>query len=441
MRSSSVFFSTLALTAIGLFSPTLPARAAPVETVLYNFVAGHPSGGITVDAAGVLYGTTDAGGAAGYNDGGVFALRPPAAGKTKWTQSILYEFKNPSRGRGPSSGTLIFDAAGNLYGTDQNGGVRYCETTGEAPATVGCGLVFKLSPPASKGSGWTETTIYSFCGEKGQCADGQFPSGSLSMNKSGQLFGSSNYINSVGVTASNVGTFELMPPTSAKGRWSSGPLLRFLGIPIIDPQGALYGDLGIDVIGKLSPPAPGQTAWTLSETFSFSHFNNPAGGYEFSGALLYKDGALYGTTLLGGTTSAACPVSCGVVFRLTQCMGPNGLTFCETVLHRFQGGADGNEPMGLTAGSDGALYGTTMAGGETMSAGGRIGAKGILFKLTPPRAGKTTWTETVLHSFAGPPTDGEYPTTSPTVTADGTIYGMTARGGANKGGVIYRVTQ
>lgn len=441
MRLTTALFPTLSLAAIGLFSLVSPALAAPGETVIYNFVVGHPSGGITVGATGVLYGRTDFGGATGYNEGAVFGLKPPAAGKTKWTQSILYEFKDPSQGGDAPDGNLILDTAGNLYGTDQYGGVPYCKTNVGVPATVGCGLVFKLSPPASKGSGWAETAIYSFCAKKGQCTDGQFPSGSLSMNKSGQLFGSSNPDEGLFGGVPSAGTFELTPPSTGKAKWSSGPLLQFLGTPIIDPKGALYGELGIDTLAKLSPPASGQTAWTLSQTFSFNHFDNPAGGYQFSGALLYKGGALYGTTLLGGITSATCPNGCGVVFKLTPYKGPNGLAFRETVLHSFQGGADGNEPMGLTAGSDGALYGTATAGGEIISAGHRIRAKGIVFKLTPPPAGKTIWTETVLHSFAGAPTDGESPTTSPTVTADGTIYGMTESGGARKGGVIYRVTQ
>lgn len=90
----------------------------------------NPVAGLILDAAGNLYGTTTFGGA--YNAGTVFGLSPAVDGS--WTETILYSFNNNGvDGNGPSSG-LVFDSAGNLYGTTQYGGPE------------GYGTVFEITP-------------------------------------------------------------------------------------------------------------------------------------------------------------------------------------------------------------------------------------------------------------------------------------------------------
>jgi uncharacterized repeat protein (TIGR03803 family) len=126
-----------------------------------------------MDGQGNLYGTTQNGGANGY--GTVFKLA------TNGTETVLYSFCSKgdcSDGAYPASG-LITDGSGNLYGTTQYGNGRDCT---ENNADTLCGTVFKL---AANGA---ETTLYSFCA-KADCTDGSEPAGTLIMDGSGNLYG------------------------------------------------------------------------------------------------------------------------------------------------------------------------------------------------------------------------------------------------------------
>jgi len=129
-----------------------------------------------------------------------------------------------------------------------------------------------------------------------------------------------------------------------------------------------------------------------------------------------KSGNLYGTTSQGGN-STSCGIfggSCGVVFKLTPVSG--GWT--ESVLYEFTGGADGGTPYdSLVIDGKGNLYGTTSAGGTS--------GMGTVFELTPGSGG--TWTETVLHSFAGG-SDGAYPRAGLLLERN-RLYGTTVQGG------------
>ena len=115
----------------------------------------RPEAGLVFDAAGDLYGTTSSDGAGA---GTVFELTPQANGK--WTQKILDQFQNLADAAFPWGG-LIFDAAGNLYGTTLQGGSGVC--------SLGCGTVFELTPN-SRG-GWTEIVLHNF----GSGTDGIHP--------------------------------------------------------------------------------------------------------------------------------------------------------------------------------------------------------------------------------------------------------------------------
>jgi uncharacterized repeat protein (TIGR03803 family) len=128
-----------------VFALTPPATGQTgwTETVLHRFRGAaafgteNPSGRVIMDARGVLYGTTIAGGRNKNcgNCGTVFALSPPAAGGgTSWTETVLYSFSGGTDGAAPMA-SLIMDAAGALYGTTNNGG-----------DTFGNGTVFKLVP-------------------------------------------------------------------------------------------------------------------------------------------------------------------------------------------------------------------------------------------------------------------------------------------------------
>jgi uncharacterized repeat protein (TIGR03803 family) len=128
-----------------------------------------------------------------------------------------------------------------------------------------------------------------------------------------------------------------------------------------------------------------------------------------------SSGALYGTTMKGGTASM------GTVFKLNP-PSVTGAPWTENVLYSFQGGEiDGASPFFVTPAFDshGNLYGTTGSGGANDG--------GTVFRLTPPSEPDGSWTETVLYSF---PYNGYIPAVlaGVTISAAGAIYGPVGNG-------------
>jgi uncharacterized repeat protein (TIGR03803 family) len=210
--------------------------AGSTESVIYSFptyATGCPTGNLVEDSAGNLYGV--AAECALSDPGAVFELTPPVAPARVWTERVLYAFTGGDDGDRPQAG-LIFDGAGNLYGTTGGGG------------TAGVGTVFELSPPASEGGDWTETVLYSF---KGGSDDGATPAASLAWDSSGNLYSTTQY---GGVyknyTPEGCGTvFQLAPPAVAGGAWTETVIHYFDGpsgfnpntAPVLDAQGNIYG--------------------------------------------------------------------------------------------------------------------------------------------------------------------------------------------------------
>jgi uncharacterized repeat protein (TIGR03803 family) len=152
-----------------------PSGSGYTESILYSFQDGAdgmwPVAGLTLDAAGALYGTTYFGGNS-QNDGVVFKL---TASGSRYTESVLYRFNGQRDGYWPVGG-LIADADGTLYGTTYQGNGSGCAYHN------GCGTVFKLAPNAS-GSSYTQTVLYTFHGR-----DGARPDTALILSK-GVLYG------------------------------------------------------------------------------------------------------------------------------------------------------------------------------------------------------------------------------------------------------------
>jgi hypothetical protein len=130
------------------------------------------------------------------------------------------------------------------------------------------------------------------------------------------------------------------------------------GLTMDSSTGSLYGSSPIgsvdltDSLYQLAPPAPGMTAWSLSVIYGHG-FNNP----RFPvGALVLLGGSIFGTTYTGaigninGTVSEFLPA------------GP-GAQWTRAIIHQFAGGSDGQEPIGGLIAVNGALYGTTPLGG------------------------------------------------------------------------------
>jgi uncharacterized repeat protein (TIGR03803 family) len=170
MRQKKSWFTIGGILAVLAMVLMLPpgAGAASKYKVLYKFSSradgAYPDAALTFDAAGNLYGTTQSGGAGKY--GTVFKLTPNADGS--WTKSVLHSF-SVADGADPFAG-VIFDTAGDLYGTTRDGG------------DTGNGVVFKLVP--NNGS-WTESVLYSFAGGR----DGAQPYGGLIFDTVGNLYG------------------------------------------------------------------------------------------------------------------------------------------------------------------------------------------------------------------------------------------------------------
>jgi uncharacterized repeat protein (TIGR03803 family) len=182
-----------------------------------------------------------------------------------------------------------------------------------------------------------------------------------------------------------------------------------------DAVGNLYGTTseggtsGSGVVFKLDT--------TGNETVLYSFTGGDDGANPYAGLIRDGAGNLYGTAVYGGALGE------GVVFKLHT-------TGKETALYSFTGGADGANPYaGLVRDAAGNLYGTASAGGSSACSEGC----GVVFKVD------TTGKEIVLHTFAGFPTDGEFPYGGLVRDSAGNLYGTTYSGGAFDGGVVFRL--
>jgi hypothetical protein len=280
------------------------------QTVLHSFQrseGGNPgsNGGLIFDTAGNLYGL---GGGGAYGYGAVFELKRGEDGV--WATTVLHDFfYGGIDGSGPT-GSLVFDAAGNLYGTTSLGGTGRCTLEFDL---VGCGTVFELSPKA--GGGWSEKVLHSFGGG----SDGALPVAGLVFDAAGNLYGVT-YEGGAGscLRGGNLGcgtVFELTP--EAGGHWSEKILHYFadgpadgawpVGSLIFDPAGNLYGmtngggAFSWGTAYELVHRASG--AWAAKILYNFNEYGS-SGASPYSGLIFDAVGNLYGTTEAYGTGGA-----------------------------------------------------------------------------------------------------------------------------------------
>jgi uncharacterized repeat protein (TIGR03803 family) len=352
-----------------VFELTHGANGKWTEKVLRNFHfhskdGFHPVAGLTLDAAGNLYGTTLQGGDVNCRCGVVFELSPGANGK--WRETVLHTFSG-SDGSSPNAG-VVLDGAGNLYGTTYSGGSGGCY----------CGTVFKLSPGMD--AQWTETILHNFS-EDGK--DGEAPLAGVVLDAVGNVYGTTFW----GGTHHNGMVFELSP--NANGSWTETIVHEFgseYGINatgsgvILDGSGNLYGTTflggahGDGTVFELSPGANGN--WSIKTLHSF---NGKDGTFLVGGLVFDVMGNLYGTADLGGLNQCSGN-GCGVVFELS----PGSDRWAEKVLHDFRdNGKDGfRSSAGLAVDSGGNLYGTTIYGGTGKGQSCPVGC-GTVFKVIP----------------------------------------------------------
>jgi uncharacterized repeat protein (TIGR03803 family) len=250
--------------------------------VLHNFTGGAdggtPEAGLVFDATGNLYGTTGSGGSSNF--GVVFKLSPNSNGT--WTESILYSF---TRGNGSGGiATLVFDQAGNLYGTTSTGGPH------------GKGSVYKLAPMAN--GTWKRTVLYGFCALK-YCTDGRNPETGVTLDAAGNIYG----VTAEGGRHFGV-VFKLTP--GSDGDWAESVLYTFgdnpgafpWGTLVFDAAGNLWGTTknftaskGFGTVYKLTPNSDGSWAHSIAHAFG-----DQGPRYPYANLVIDKAGNLYSTT-------------------------------------------------------------------------------------------------------------------------------------------------
>jgi uncharacterized repeat protein (TIGR03803 family) len=323
---------------------------------------GDPEGGLVMDAAGTLYGTTTAGGdipSGSY--GTVFKMTPSGS---SYTFSSLYTFRGPEHGDGAIPFEPVTIAPGGvLYGTTIAGGANIACADGEA----GCGVVFRLTP---SGSSYQETILHVFQGGH----DGAEPVGSLALDRRGTLYGST-YLGGEGCDKVGCGTIFRVD-TGSKQRETT--IYKFGGLERHDgasPVGPLAIGSDGDVFGATIYGGPRGacktgcgTVFRLSSRGSSKYFENtlyaftdgPDGAGPLSGIVLDAHNDLFGTTSYGGGSSK-CDGGCGTVFELVR----RGNAYGLKVLHTFTGGRDGwfsqYDPLAID--SAGNIFGATYYGG------------------------------------------------------------------------------
>ncbi len=390
MRSKPSFVLWTVLAALLAVSPTLltSAWAKPKYRVL-QYIPGGLFLGVTFDSQGNLFGASAADD--GDNCGTIFELMPQPKGK--WMVTTVHEFVSGTDGCGPS-GNLIFDEAGNIYGTTRVSGPN------------GYGTVYELT----RGSGgWSLNVLFSFDG-----SDGNNPFG-LVMDRSGNLYGlAGGGANYVGIA------YELTP---GSGGWNESVLYNFgsdeydasypTGALILDRAGNLYGTSahgGKYVYGTVFELERTSGGWEENLLWPF---DGRDGGGPQAGVVFDHAGHLYGTTEGGGSNTCDGD-SCGVAFKLVR--GRAG-QWKETVLYGFENPADGFFPSsGLVKDKTGILYGTTALGGNGSCPPDGCG---VVHKLAPGAKGR--WKYTVLHKFDGG--DGSGPLGGLTLDNKGNLYG------------------
>jgi uncharacterized repeat protein (TIGR03803 family) len=325
-----------------------------VFSLLYQFTGGsdgfRPTGGVVIGPNGALYGTTQYGGGPDY--GTVYELRPPAtfcrSVTCYWGKTVLYTFRGPSDGANPYMENLVFDQAGDIYGTTLGGGTHNNQ-----------GTVFELTP---SGGGYTESILHSF----GFGTDGADPFAGVVLDAAGNVYGTAP----IGGTGGDGTVYQLL----SSNQWGENILVNFdgangvnpIGNLIIDASGNLYGTTSNGgqnnngVVFKLSPSDGG---FTYSVLYSFSSFCGSYGGLAMDAA---------------GNFFGQCS---GWVFELTNCNNA-----CIVVdLHDFSGN-DGDYAVGSPVlDANGNLYGTTELGGTGSGCGEGCGVVWEIAGVGAPR--------------------------------------------------------
>jgi uncharacterized repeat protein (TIGR03803 family) len=339
---------------------------------LYHFTGGLdgavPYAGVTIGPDGALYGTTAYG---GYGPcatwggktgcGTVFKLQQSGG---NWTESVLFYFQQGPEGGTPYGGKVIFDQAGNMYGTAFSGGGGSCP--------VGCGVVYELSP---SNGGWTQHVLYTFRGGSG---DGGAPWAGVTFGPDGSLYGTTE----IG-GPDNAGVIYKLTPSG--GGWTESIVysfrdqedgaMPFAGITF-DRAGNMFGATSIGGAGnggtafELTPSGSG---WNFQTIYSFTGRRSQLANGPVANLIIDDGNNIWGATGGDGTNFL------GAVFRLT----PTAAGYTYTGLYNFMDLSDGAIPRSnLAFDANGNIYGTAANGHNDPNC---VGSCGVVFQVTNPQ--------------------------------------------------------
>jgi uncharacterized repeat protein (TIGR03803 family) len=322
------------------------------------------------------------------------------------------QFGKADDGRRPSADLIAVGS--EFFGTTEYGG------TTDYACYLGCGTVFGVNAAGK------EHVVYHFIGGN----DGAGPAGGL-INVSGALYGTTSSGGAGSACSGGCGTvFKLSTDGKSEniiysfegGTDGAGPVAGLVSF-----NGSLYGTT---LYGGVTTPlcsAGCGTVFTVSARGAESvvyAFKGGTDGAQPVARLIAIDGALYGTTQYGGSSTALCATGCGTLFRIVA-------SGAKKTVYSFKytnTSGDGAYPVAGPTAVGSELYGTTMGGGKM--------GDGTVFKVNP-----SSGAESVLHSFSCcvSSTDGEYPLAHLTQVS-GTLYGTTRNGGTANKGVVFKIT-
>ena len=367
--------------------------------VLHRFVAGGggPSETLTLDGLGNLYGTTIGNGVS--NAGTVFTIKVDGT-----DFQVLHTFEGGANDGNEPNGPLILDESGYLYGTTVSGGHSFVVLQFYGPYD-GAGTIFRIR---TDGTGFQLLRTFSLLD-----VNGAFPSGSLTSDGSGNLYGltasggSSNFgtVFRIGMDGSG---FQILHSFAGGARDGAGPFASLA----LDRSGNLYGitdgsgGVGLRTIFRVRADA---TGYQLLRTFV------DASDAPWDSLILDGSETLYGATMYGGSSNAGTLFSIDTQGNLFQ------------VLYSFAGfKSDGSEPSALISDGSGHLYGTTVNGGSAQG--------GTVFRIRSDGTGFQ-----LLHAFSRNASDAFEPNAPLMEDGRGNLYGTTNGGWPLTGGTIFRL--
>jgi hypothetical protein len=410
----------LSILAFGLAAAAFAQSEAPIYTFTAGQLAASPN--LISDSAGNLYGAT-------YYSPTVYELSPPTEAGGSWTYTALDTVPG-------IVSSLAIDKTGNIFGTTNTGGIY------AASCSFGCGTIFELIPPTEPGAAWAENILFEFThGEHGPTSPE--PDG-ITVGPGGVLYGAATRGGNQNALG---GIFALRPPTPTSQTWTFEVLYEFQGRAdgyypngpfTIDKKGNLYGTTragGIEstscveagyvscgTVFELSRPASSGDAWTKTTLYDFSASD---GYFPNGGLILDASGKFLRDHLRGELRQAASELFSK--FRRPRKPAAPGVKLSCTA-----------SPPRATELSR-TLYGATDSGGSN--------GVGAVFEVVPRAGG--AWAERVVYSFpSGLPPEGQYPNTG-VLYESGALYGATSGGGTSDGGcsdsagcgVVYQITR